>query len=272
MTAYDFAALENIEFEAFIDLYRAPPADVRATHAIEVCNVGATSCLTCRGIEPAVVFRRALRLGVGRATNEAELESVLAHMNGRGPRYAIPVAPQSQPSTLTSWLEKRGFAPGYAWMKFCRPCDGAVPIASDLEIRVIGRELSGEFGRAVAEGFGLSTTVASWVGALVGRANWVCVMAFAEAAPVAAGAVYIKGEYAWLGFGATLASHRRQGAQTALIARRLTEAAARGARIAVTETGERLPDKPSNSYRNILRAGFEEAYLRQNYMSPSTQI
>lgn len=38
--------------------------------------------------------------------------------------------------------------------------------------------------------------------------------------------------------------------------------------VAVTETGERLPDKPSNSYRNILRAGFEETYLRQNCISP----
>jgi hypothetical protein len=45
--------------------------------------------------------------------------------------------------------------------------------------------------------------------------------------------------------------------------------AARGARTAVTETGERLPDKPSNSYRNILRAGFHERYLRHNYLSPA---
>ena len=26
--------------------------------------------------------------------------------------------------------------------------------------------------------------------------------------------------------------------------------------------------KPSDSYRNILRFGFEEAYLRPNYLSP----
>jgi hypothetical protein len=37
----------------------------------------------------------------------------------------------------------------------------------------------------------------------------------------------------------------------------------------VTETGERVPDKPSDSYRNILRAGFHERYLRQNYLSPA---
>jgi hypothetical protein len=94
-------------------------------------------------------------------------------------------------------------------------------------------------------------------------------MAFAGGTPVAAGAVYVNGGYAWLGLGATLASHRRRGAQNASLARRLGEAAARGARVAVTETGERIPDKASHSYRNILRAGFEEMYLRQNYLSPS---
>ena len=32
------------------------------------------------------------------------------------------------------------------------------------------------------------------------------------------------------------------------------------------ETGERVPERPSASYRNILRAGFEEAYLRPNWL------
>lgn len=270
MTLDDFVQLENAEFEAYTDLYRAAPQDVRAAHAVDVRQVGAATCLTCRGIEPAAIFRRAVGLGVGRATSEPELDDVLAHMNAHGLTYAVPVAPHSQPSALASWLERRGFTRGYAWMKFRRPCDGLPQAVSDLEIRVIGRELGGEFGRVVAEGFGLLPALAPWVGALAGRPNWVCVMAFAVATPVAAGAVYVNGEYAWLGLGATLASHRRRGAQGALLARRLSEAAARGARVAVTETGKRLPDKPSSSYRNILRAGFEEMYLRQNYMSPST--
>ena len=35
-----------------------------------------------------------------------------------------------------------------------------------------------------------------------------------------------------------------------------------------TETGELLPDRPSASYRNILRAGFEELYVVPNWLSP----
>ena len=156
-------------------------------------------------------------------------------------------------------------------MKFHRPCDRAPHATTDLDVRLIDSDRGGEFGRVVVEGFGLPSTVAPWVGSLAGRANWVCIMAFDGGAPVAAGAVYVNGNHAWLGFGTTLASHRGHGAQTALLARRLNEASTRGARVAVTETGERMPDKPSVSYRNILRAGFEETYVRQNYMSPIHQ-
>jgi len=112
MTLHDFAALENVEFEASIDLFRAAPEDVRVAHAVEVCDIGAATCLSCRGAEPAAVFRRVVRLGVGRATSEEEVDQVLAHMNGRGLQYAVPVTPQSEPPALPSWLERRGFVRG----------------------------------------------------------------------------------------------------------------------------------------------------------------
>jgi GNAT superfamily N-acetyltransferase len=264
----DFTALEGIEFEASADLWRAAPEAVRAAHAIELREVGGASCMTSRGIEPPALFRRAVGLGVAREASEADLDAVVAHMSSRGARYCVPVAALYKPRTLGAWLERRGFTRGYAWMKFSRPCDASLKAATDLEVRVAGREHGADFGRVVAEGFGLPAAIASWVSALPGRPHWCCVMAFAESAPAGAGAVYVSGEYAWLGFGATLPAYRRHGAQNALLARRLTEAASRGARTAVTETGERQPDKPSDSYRNILRAGFHERYLRQNYLSP----
>ena len=35
----------------------------------------------------------------------------------------------------------------------------------------------------------------------------------------------------------------------------------------VTETGQPVDGRPGPSYRNIVRAGFEPAYVRQNYLS-----
>jgi GNAT superfamily N-acetyltransferase len=261
--------LEEIEFAANVDLYRAAPADVRAARGVEVRSIGGTTCLTCREIDPASMFRRVTGLGLGHTVSQTELDEVLGYMNGLGVQYAIPLAPQAQPPELVSWLAARGFTAGYAWMKFSRPCADPIEAPTDLDIRIVDRELGVEFGRVVAEGFGLPSTIAPWVGALPGRQNWICVMGFADGAAIAAGAVYVSGAYAWLGFGATLPTHRRRGAQSALLARRLREARDRGAQVAVTETGEKLPDKPSNSYRNILRAGFKEAYLRPNYLSPA---
>jgi GNAT superfamily N-acetyltransferase len=265
----DYAALEKIEFDASADLWRAVPEDVRAAHGVELREVAGATCLTSRAIEPPALFRRAVGLGVAREAREADLDAVLAHMAARGLRYCVPVAAAYKPAMLGEWLERRGFTRGYAWMKFSRPCDTSFKAATDLDVRLVGREHGADFGRVIAEGFGLPDAIARWVGALPGRHHWACVMAFAGKAPAAAGAAYVSGEYAWLGFGATLPAYRRHGAQNALLARRLAEAASRGARTAVTETGERQPDKPSDSYRNIRRAGFHERYLRQNYLSPA---
>ena len=52
--------------------------------------------------------------------------------------------------------------------------------------------------------------------------------------------------------------------------RRIADAGAAGCETLFVETGERVPNRPSASYRNILRAGFEEAYLRPNWVVDAT--
>ena len=265
----EFAALEAVETAAFTDFFHAVPEATRVAHQVQAIQADGAMCLGCTGLEPGVIFRRVLGLGLEEPAVEAQLDAALARMNALRQSYVVSVSPKVRPPEIGSWLEARGFRRSYAWMKFMRPLVAAVPAAEcDLDVRVVGKASANAFGNVVTQGFGLQAEVAPWAAQLPGRAQWTCVMAFDGDEPVAAGAVYVKGEYAWLGFGTTLASHRRHGAQNALLARRLQEAAAQGARVAVTETGERLPGKPDNSYRNILRAGFVECFLQQNYLSP----
>ena len=47
--------------------------------------------------------------------------------------------------------------------------------------------------------------------------------------------------------------------------RRIQKALERGLRRLTVETGARLGDRSAESYRNILRAGFREAYVRPNW-------
>src|SRR6476659_2386018 len=103
MQPIHFEGLERVEFDACADLYRAAPESVRLAHAITVQTIGRVTCMTSRGIEPAAMFRRAVGVGIGHATSEAELDAALACMHGTGLRHAVPLAPESQPPGLASW-------------------------------------------------------------------------------------------------------------------------------------------------------------------------
>jgi N-acetylglutamate synthase-like GNAT family acetyltransferase len=102
---------------------------------------------------------------------------------------------------------------------------------------------------------------------LPGRPGWRCYVAKVDGSAQAAAAMFLDGRLAELGMAATLEPARRRGCQLALLRRRILDAAAAGCELLFVKTGERDPKRPSNSYRNILRAGFEEAYVRPNWMA-----
>jgi len=260
--------LERIEASAAADFYRAATPAAVAAHRIDCFEIGSAVGLVACDIEPGLVFRRVVGLGVGASATRQQLGDIQSAMRERCARYAIQVAPHATPHGLGKWLEDAGFSHGYAWMKFVRPAAAAVVAACDLDVCIADAALADAFGAVVTTGFEMPATTARWVAALAGRPGWLCALAFDGATPVAAGAAYVENGYAWLGFGTTLTTHRGRGAQTALLASRIAWAARNGAQWIVTETGERVAGKPAQSYRNILRAGFEEVYLRPNYVSP----
>jgi hypothetical protein len=80
---------------------------------------------------------------------------------------------------------------------------------------------------------------------------------------VATGTLFIDRD-AWLGFGATLKSHRGRGAQGAILAARIRAALEAAAKSISTETGIPHADETGPSFKNIQRAGFRIAYERPN--------
>ena len=84
--------------------------------------------------------------------------------------------------------------------------------------------------------------------------------------PVSAAALYIRDIYASLAFAGTLPAERRQGAQGALLRKRIDEAIKKGCKWLTVETETDTPDHPSPSYRNMLKCGFRNVYNRPNYL------
>lgn len=96
------------------------------------------------------------------------------------------------------------------------------------------------FGRICQLCFALPPALAPWVAALVGRPGWRTFVALDGARPVATAAFHVQGEWAWMGWSATLPSHRGEGAQLALIAEMRLQAGREGCRHLALETGGAL--------------------------------
>ncbi len=257
--------LERIELDAAADFWAAAPAHVRAALALDVHEVAGARCFRCRVLQPTLMFRRAVQVA---PMDGAGLDELARHMGALGEPWTVGFAPSLSREALARKLAERGFGASYAWMKFLRPCHPLAAQDTELSVRVLGPGDGAAFASVVTQCYALEGAAAAWLAMLPGRARWVTVAAFDGVRAVGAAAAYVDGDHTWLGFAATLPDARRRGAQGALLARRINEAAARGARVAVTETGERVADKLSHSYRNILRVGFEEAYLRTHWIAP----
>ena len=262
----DARLLELIEAEAWADIFRAAPAGLAEEHGIAVLDLGAAAaCIVARDV-PSLMLNRVIGLGVGMPATSAMLD--LADEAFGETRYMIPVAPQCQPSELTTWLRGRGFEAGYAWMKFERGPEPPPAPTTSLEVRRAGLDDAGAFAQALVAGYELPGWMEEWVAGLVGRPGWSCYVAMHGSEPAAAGCVYIRPPVAWLGLAGTVPELRRRGGQGAIMAARIREAIDAGCTAIGTETGERVIDRPSASYTNIMRFGFQEAYVRPNLVSP----
>jgi hypothetical protein len=266
----DARLLELIEAEAMADIFRAVPAALADEHGIAVLDLGAAAaCIVARDV-PSLMLNRVIGLGVGAPATPAMLD--LADEAFGETRYMIPVAPQSQPAELTEWLRGRAFEAGYAWMKFERGPEPPPEAATALDVRRAEAEDAAAFAHALIAGYEMPGWMEEWVGALVGRPGWSCYVAFHGGEPAAAGCVYIPPPVAWLGLAGTVPELRRRGGQGAIMAARIREAIDAGCTAIGTETGERVIDRPSASYSNILRFGFQEAYVRPNLVSPPDDV
>jgi GNAT superfamily N-acetyltransferase len=212
------------------------------------------------------MFNRALGLGIERPASHEQLDEALAFL--RGVQAYVTVAPGAEPEDLGERLRARGLAPDRGWTKFSRsPAD---PPEARSSLRVERDEDGEAFAEAATHGFELPDLFLDWLRRLPGRDGWQCFVAYEGDAPAAAGALYVTGVVGWSGIGAAVPQHRGKGGQSALLAARIRAAAEAGCDVVVTETGEPFDGRPNGSYRNILRAGFEPAYVRANYLTALT--
>lgn len=213
-----------------------------------------------------LALNRAVGVGVGVPADAGDVAALAAwYRAARVPRCMVSLAPNARPSALAGWLEAAGFARHTTWVKLTRDALSPPLIASDLPIRALTPRDREAFTGVLVRAFDWPRDVALAFAAAVGRSGWTHFGAFDGGSLVAVGGMFVQADAAWLGPAATLPAARGRGAQSGLIARRIAQGRAEGCRGFVVETAEETPVRPVPSLRNLLRLGFEVAYLRPNY-------
>jgi GNAT superfamily N-acetyltransferase len=251
--------LERAEAAAFRDLHEAVPAALAAEHGFAVAEIDGAVCGRVRALDGVPEVNRVVGAGPG-----LDVGAVLGFYAPTG--HIVSEGPEA--AGLGERLRAAGYEPGYAWMKFARAPDPGANAPTDLRVEAVGAARGRDFAAAVAGGFGMPSWMAGVLAALPGRPGWTCLVAYDGTAPVGGGALFVDGDEGWLGMAATLPEARGRGAQGAILATRIRLAAEAGCTTVTTETGVREAGRPARSYRNILRAGFEEAHVRPNWRSP----
>jgi GNAT superfamily N-acetyltransferase len=259
-------AIERVEQAAFADLHAAASPQLHRTLGLRLERVG-TAQVSIAVREPSILLNRAIGLGIEAAdVRETVFEVVSRYRRAAVARFFFHLHPQAEPPGLRDWMSEAGLEPGRGWMKFKRGTAPPPEVGSELEVREIGAEHAADFGRIAVAAFGMSERAAPLAVALLGRPGWRLYMSFADGRPAGTGALFVKDQVGWCDWGATDPAFRGRGGQSAVLARRVRDALAMGCRLLGTETGEAVESDPQHSYNNILKIGFEETVVRENFL------
>jgi GNAT superfamily N-acetyltransferase len=210
------------------------------------------------------MLNRAVGLGIDVPATEEDVDAVVQALAGT--TFYVAILPGALPPDLPTWLEARGLEPGWGWMTFRRGVGDLPAARTELRVEEVrSPEQSEAFARVVCNGYGLPEALEPVV-ARAPETGWLCWLALDGDEPASAAGLYVADGAGYLGFAATMPQHRGKGAQSTLLAERIRRAAELGCDVVITETGELRDNLPSNSYRNILRSGFEEVAVTANWL------
>jgi GNAT superfamily N-acetyltransferase len=224
--------VEEVERHELATLHGAADDALKARLQLQSVTVGGALVSIAGALPPSsIVVNRTIGLGLSGPEDPETIRRIVALYREAGvARYFVHVHPDAQPPGIRDWLLEAGLEKARGWMKFTRGRDAPPPAATDLTIRPA----------VTADGD----------------------------EPAGTGGLYVRDGIGFCDFGATAPAFRRRGSQSALLRRRIMDAIDMGCRMIVTETGEEVEGDPQHSYKNILRMGFEEAYVRENYAPP----
>jgi GNAT superfamily N-acetyltransferase len=260
-----------VEAEAWAQLQLALPEDFRTRLRIAVHRHGRAVALVTGGSTEFAV-NRVIGLGVLTPVTPDLLDTLIRQYSSAGvQKFLVQMNPEAVTAEIDGWFLERGFVckPGLGKLYRATADAGSLPLARSIRVVEIDQGDAETFEGLVAAPLKVPEEMRLGIRSTIGHDRWRYYLAFEGKGdrPIAGAALFAGQEAGWCGLAATHEDHRGQGAQTALLVRRIQDAAASACRWVMAETMLEKPDRPNPSIRNMRRLGFEVLHQRRHYMS-----
>lgn len=258
---YDSAALAAAELHFREGIWGAAPRDAIDELEIRKRWFGPVLATACAGLPDAALMNTVQGAAEPGAIEDGHLAAAVEWMRFREVHYLVQVASdRPDGKRAEAWLAERGYEQGPTMRRYVR-CGGEPVGASEprlVEVRKLTAADTEGMSLIFAASIGVSDLATVPLLGLPDLAGWHCYAAYLEGREVACGAMLLDDGVAVLGLDATSPGARQRGCQTALIQRRLADAARAGCGTALAESCE-VPADRAGAGRNFQRAAFAEA-------------
>lgn len=272
---FDAALLERVAQEFRRDMWESVVSEAVTESGIEVERFGPVQASAFGELPEVSALNEIQGAAEPGAVSGGHLAEAIEWMRAREVDYRIFI-PEDRAETAEAeaWLGTRGYERGEGWVAFVR--DASPPDLSvnpEIKIWSLGdNEIDGEgLSAIVSQAMDLPLTAETLFFSLPQRARWHCYTASVEPEEriAATASMLIHEGVAQLGPGNTLAYARNRGCNTTLLQRRMVDAIAAGCHTLFAEVWDCQPERLSTVGRNLVRAGFEQAYAVRNWQRPA---
>lgn len=256
---------EEVEREALKSLHEHCPEETKADLGLNLAEIA--DALVATAIhDPSILLNRTVGLGTKAPVKPRSLKEIADRYEELGiESYFLHLYESELSDEARSSLPHAGLVKTRGWMKFQRDMSSPKDSPTTLEVMMVGRDGANDFGRIVCNAFGMTDAAIPLLAGLVSDPRWYLFVSYDGDSAAGAGALFVLGDKAWIEWGATNPEFRCRGSQAAIMAARISKAIELGCTHIFTETGEAVEGDAQHSYKNILKHGFVEARMRENY-------
>jgi GNAT superfamily N-acetyltransferase len=258
--------LESAEAEAVWGYEHAGTPEAQEKLGMASTRLGGGVVLSVRN-DVTNYWSKALGFGFSEPVTADLVARITSFYRDQGTKVAtLQFAPSVLPADWDQICKAEGLTAGGTWLKLARLAGLMETPETDLRIDVVRAADAEEWWSVLLRGFGMSDLGLEQMSSrLIEQPGWTAFGAWDGVEMVSAAALLISGQVAGFAGASTLPTYRGRGAQSALLAARARLAAADGAKWLSAETGKPSDGEHNPSLDNMLRAGFEVRYERQNW-------